>query len=431
MSGTTRRTIGFWLLAATQVLFFAASSAPSPLYLVYQQKWHFSSFTLTLVFASYAGALLLTLLTVGGLSDFVGRRRVLAVSLVIEVVAMVAFLTADGVWWLLAARVVQGVATGIAAGALGAAVADLAPVGRPTLAPAVNTAAPATGLAVGALTSGVLVEYAPDPRVLVFAVFAVAFVALLAALLLVPETVEPRAGALSSLRPRVAVPVAARSAFRIAAPVLIATWAVGGLVLSLGPSLAAGVFGLENHLVGGLVVTAVAGVSAVGSVVTRSGDSQHVMRQGSAVLFVGIAIFLIALATTSTPVFFAGLVVSGWGFGAAFVGAFGSVAGLVAASQRAELFASLFVVSYLAFGGSAVLAGLAVPRYGLQETATWYAVAVMVLALVAAVVRPAPVRAASPEPLVARPDRGTGTSPSHVTCSHQTSASSMSASETA
>src|SRR6478752_2676403 len=92
MSGISRRTVGFWLLAVTQVLFFAASSAPSPLYLVYQQEWHFSSLTLTLVFASYAAALLLTLLTVGGLSDFLGRKRVLAVALVIEVLAMIAFL---------------------------------------------------------------------------------------------------------------------------------------------------------------------------------------------------------------------------------------------------------------------------------------------------------------------------------------------------
>ncbi len=430
MSVITRRTVGFWLLGLTQVLFFAASSAPSPLYLVYQERWDFSSFTLTLVFASYAAALLLTLLTVGGLSDFLGRRPVLAIALVIEVIAMVAFLTADGVWWLLGARVVQGVATGIAAGALGAGVADLAPSTRPTLAPAVNTAAPATGLAVGALTSGVLVEYAPDPRTLVFAVFAVAFVALLAGLLLVPETVQRRAGGLASLRPRASVPPAARSAFRIAVPVLIATWAVGGLVLSLGPSLAAGVFGLDNHLVGGLVVTAVAGVSAVASVVTRGGAPRRVMRQGSLVLFVGVAMFLVALATTSTPFFFAALFVSGWGFGAAFVGAFGSVAGLVAASQRAELFASLFVVSYLAFGGSAVLAGLAVPRYGLEETATWYGAVVMVLALFAAVVRPA-AQDNSSDQLDAAPSTGESTSSSLVKCSSNSSARSLSASDRA
>jgi predicted MFS family arabinose efflux permease len=211
---------------------------------------------------------------------------------------------------------------------------------------------------------------------------------------------------------------------------LVATWAVGGLVLSLGPTLAAGVFGLQNHLVGGLVVTAVAGVSAVGSVATRSAEPRRTMRQGSLVLFVGVALFLVALAEISTPLFFAGLFVSGWGFGAAFVGAFGSVAGLVPAAKRAELFASLFVVSYLAFGGSAVLAGLAVPRYGLQETATWYGVAVMVLAMAAAVVRPS-AQASSSDQLVARPSTGPSTVSSLSRCASNTSARSLSASDSA
>ena len=212
---------------------------------------------------------------------------------------------------------------------------------------------------------------------------------------------------------------------------LVATWAVGGLVLSLGPSLAAVVFGLQNHLVGGLVVTAVAGVSAVGSVVTRTGDPRRTMRQGSLVLFAGVAVFLVALAATSTPLFFTGLFISGWGFGAAFVGAFGSVAGLVAADERAELFASLFVVSYLAFGGSAVLAGLAVPRYGLQETATWYGVAVMVLALAAGVVRPAAAQASSSDQLEAPPSTGPSTVSSLSRCSSSTPARSLSASDSA
>ena len=60
------------------------------------------------------------------------------------------------------------------------------------------------------------------------------------------------------------------------------------------------------------------------------------------------------------------------------------MAGLATPVQRAELFASLYAVSYLAFGGSAVLAGLAVPSYGLRETATVYGLIVIALSLVAA-----------------------------------------------
>ena len=66
-------------------------------------------------------------------------------------------------------------------------------------------------------------------------------------------------------------------------------------------------------------------------------------------------------------------------------------------------------MSYLAFGGSAVLAGLAVPRYGLQETATWYGVAVMVLALWWRSTAPRAAQASSSDQLVATPSTGAST----------------------
>jgi predicted MFS family arabinose efflux permease len=379
-----RREAGFWLLAVTVVTFFAASSAPSPLYVVYQAQWHFSELTLTLVFAVYVLALLAALLTVGGLSDFLGRRPVIVGALAVELVSMIAFATAGDTTLLFVARIVQGLATGAAAGALSAAVTDLAPRGRASLGAAVNTASPALGLAVGALASGALVQYAPAPRVLVYAVLAGLFAVLLAALTLVPETVARRPGALASLKPRAAVPPAARGAFLKAAPVLAATWAVGGLTLSLGPSLAVETFGLHSHFVGGLVVTAMAGTSAVVAGIARNWAARATMAVASIVLAAGIGVVLLSLALTSTPVFFVGLVVTGSGFGAAFVAAIGSVAPLATPAQRAELFAALFTVSYTSFGLSAVLMGLAVPHFGLRPVVVVVGFVVIALALSAA-----------------------------------------------
>ena len=45
------RRMAFWLLALTLGLLLFASSAPSPLYVVYQSDWGFSAITLTSVFA--------------------------------------------------------------------------------------------------------------------------------------------------------------------------------------------------------------------------------------------------------------------------------------------------------------------------------------------------------------------------------------------
>ncbi|MFC7574057.1 MFS transporter [Klenkia terrae] len=138
---TLSRTAAFWSVAVLLVLVLAASGVPSPLYRVYAEEFGFGTGTLTLVFAVYAFALLAALLTVGALSDHVGRRPVLAVALLVEAVAMGLFFVADGVWWLLAARVVQGLATGAMTGAFGAALLDLQRRDRP-LGPLINSASP-------------------------------------------------------------------------------------------------------------------------------------------------------------------------------------------------------------------------------------------------------------------------------------------------
>src|ERR687888_586431 len=157
------RPASFWFLAALLGLLLFAASAPSPLYAVYEQRWRFSPITLTVIFAVYAFALLVALLTTGRLSDHLGRRPVLVLALVVQIAGMVAFVLADGVAALYVARILQGLGTGIATGAISAWLLDLEPPERRGLGSLVGSTAPMAGLAAGALGSGLLVQYAPDP----------------------------------------------------------------------------------------------------------------------------------------------------------------------------------------------------------------------------------------------------------------------------
>src|SRR5215813_4401924 len=74
----------FLLLGSVVVSLLASSSAPTPLYPIYQARWGFSAITTTVVFGAYAIAVLAALLIVGGLSDHLGRRPVLLVALVAQ-----------------------------------------------------------------------------------------------------------------------------------------------------------------------------------------------------------------------------------------------------------------------------------------------------------------------------------------------------------
>jgi len=377
------RPAAFWSVAVLLVLMLAASGVPSPLYRVYQEEFGFSSGVLTTIFGIYSFALLLSLLVVGALSDHVGRRPVLVAAFLLEAAAMVLFLTSDGVAWLLAARVVQGLATGALTSTLGAAVIDLQDRDRP-MGAFINSAAPGLGLSLGAVGAGLLVQFVPSPTDWVFAVLTVVFVAAsIGTLVLLPETSPRLPGAVASLRPQVHVPQAQRRAFLVALPVLVATWAIGGLYASLGPSLLVDVYGIDNHLMGGLLILAVNGTGILGSVALRTAAPERALTTGTLIFAAGVAGTVVALFAGSVVALFVAAVVTGFGFGGAFLGAVASITHDVSPGHRAGLLAGVFVVGYLAFSLPAIAAGISVGTFGLERTSEVYGVAVILLALTA------------------------------------------------
>jgi MFS family permease len=396
--GVTARS--FWTVVSALMAMMIAAGAPSPLYGLYAERIGFSPVTLTVIFAIYVVALLATLLVVGSLSDHVGRKPVLVVALALEIVSLALFIPADSVALLILARTVQGLATGVALGALGAAMLDTQKPGS-QLGTLFNSVVPPLGLAVGALGAGALIEYVPDPTRVVFWVLIAANAAALVGVLLIPEPGARRPGALASLRPDVRVTGPVRPAFAVAAPVFVATWAVGGIYLSLGPSLAAGVFGLTDHLVGGFVVATVTASGALAAYLTRAWAPRRTVRIGSALLIAGLLAALAGIGLVATPLFLLGSVVTGLGFGAAFTGALRSVMSLVGADNRAATLSAVLTVSYLAFSVPAIVAGWAATRVGLSRAAIGYGVAVIAVTLVSVALDRLRVRAAGTAP--ARP----------------------------
>jgi MFS family permease len=377
------RTPAFWLLAATLAGFLFASSAPSPLYIVYQAKWGFSAIVLTAVFAAYALGLLIALVVAGSLSDHLGRRPTLLIALALEIVGMLLFAEARSVLWLFAARTLQGLATGIATAAISAALIDLQPPQHRRLGALLAAAAPMTGLAVGALGSGLLVEYGPEPTRLIYWLLLGGFALAAIATLAIPETVQRRPTWTSSLRPTVGVPASLRGDFLATIPCMTATWALGGLILSLGPSLTAKVLHDPSHVAGGLCIFVMAGVSSATSIVLRDTHARLAARGGLSALIVGVMLVLLALHIGSTPLFLLATGVAGLGFGPAFAGAFRAITNRAPIDQRAELVASVYVASYLAYSLPALAAGIAVTRFGLHDTANVYGAALIALALLA------------------------------------------------
>lgn len=376
----TSRPARLCTIVGVMLLVQAAASAPTPLYVVYQRRWQFAASTTTLIFAIFVIGLLCSLLVFGELSDYVGRRPVLLAGIAMEAVAVLLFIAVDGVPMLLIARALQGIATGIALPALGAALVDT----DPRRAGTVNGIAPIAGLAIGSLVCGAFAQYGPDPTQLIWWVLlgatAIAFVLVRA----LPESAARGRFAPDVLVPRIAVPQRLRRDVRALIPVIVASWALGGLYLSLGPSTAAAAFGIGNHFVGGLVATLLCGTGAVVAYGVRGRD--NVLQIAVVALSLGTALTLVGVGTGSIEVAVVGTVVAGIGYGAsglATLGALAKLAGPADKAERGALFAAAYCVAYLAFSVPAVAAGFAANRFGLTDTVTAYAVAVIAITLCA------------------------------------------------
>lgn len=239
-----------------------------------------------------------------------------------------------------------------------------------------------SSLGAGALGAGVLVQYAPAPLRLVYALLLATFLILaLVASLTLPAGGPSRSTV--SLRPHLGLEPGLRGEFARALPCLVATWALGGLYLSLGPSVAAALSGSDNRMVGAAVIALMTGTGGLACLTVRSWPAPTSMLAGCAALASGSAVTLVGIAGTRTAVFFAGTAIAGAGFGAGLLGAFRTLASRASPQGRAGLVSAIYVAAYLAFAVPAVLAGLLTTRLGLLPTAAGYAATVGLLAAVA------------------------------------------------
>lgn len=382
-------------LATTAVIFVVfcttfASNGPSVLYVVYQQRDHFSSLVVTAIFSTYAIAVLATLLVIGQLSDVIGRRPMLIGGAALLIVSSAVFALARSAWWLFAARGLQGIATGTLVAAAGAALVELSAPQHRRRASLMNTVSFLTGAAAGSIAFGVMVQYLPSPTVLPFVVEMVLDgLALVGVIGLVTETVQERGARWRLQRP--SVPPSMLWPFFLCAITMGLGWSLGGLYGSLSPTMTRQILHVSSHVVAGAVLFT---FNLIGGL-TQLAFSRRTPRASmfSGLLFGALGALLIQLAFSehSAPIFFAATLLAGSGGGMAFVGSLALVNELAPPERRAEVLAAYNLVGYLALSVPIVAVGVLTSAIGLRPASLAFTgVLILGAAGVAVMLRRAP-----------------------------------------
>lgn len=373
---------------AVIVIFLAVVSqtaVPSPFYPRYESEFGLAPVELTIVFAAYVAGVMVTLLTVGSLSDYAGRRPMLAASCVIGVAATVLFLTANGFASLVLCRVLEGISIGAGNAALAAALVDFAPRGNTRLASVLAGALPPTALCLGALVGGVSIQASSRPVTVAYGASLIALLVGLALTCALPESRPRRPGALASLRPRLRVPQNARKAFGAVAGALVSGWALAGLYLALAPSVLQEAWPHAGALLRVLPLAEFLAFAALAGVLVTRIPGRTAMYTTLLALVAGTAVTSAALAGHGVPaaLLSLGTALAGIGFGGTFQSALRYLVGTVGPHERATVVAVALLLAFTAFGLPSIAAGAAIPAFGVLAVALVYTIGVIAVGGVA------------------------------------------------
>ena len=371
----------FGLVAFTFFVIIVGGGLPTPFYVVYQHLWGFSPAILTVVFAAYAGGLLLTLVLFRTVSDRVGRKRVLIAGVVVGITSTAVFLTAQSVEWLIVARVLSGVSVGLTASTATAALTEFEPSGDRKRAARYVALITAVGVGIGPFYAGILLQYAPDPLTLSFWVLFVLLLGALVATLLLSEgprlwrpTPPDRHGVFH-------IPPTIRSTFYLSALAAFVGFALAGIFSALAPSFLAENLHITNHAVGGATVLLMFGSAACAQLAFAGKDRLFVARLGGALVPAGLAVISVAVGTGLAPLFFGGTIVCGAGFGLCLTGGLGLLNQVAPSERRAEVLSAFYVAGYLGLSVPVVGVGLLANDYGLAPAVAIFAVIISALAV--------------------------------------------------
>jgi hypothetical protein len=381
-----RHGAGFWVIAAAFFTVMAFSTLPTPLYALYQQRDGFATFLITVIFAAYGLGVMASLYLAGHVSDWLGRRRIILVAIVVEIAAAVLFLLWPEVPGLMIARFVNGVGVGMLTATATAYLSELRAVARPdegastsgTVASVVNIG----GLATGTLVSGVFAQFVVAPLVVPYAVFLALLVVAAVAVAFVPETVD-RPEELPAYRPqRVSLPAASRSTFVAAGAAAFSAFAIFGLFTSLAPSFIAGTLHEPSRLVAGAVSFAVFAAAALAQLLTARLAAVAQLRLAVALMSVGLVALATGVLVANLAVFVAAGVLAGAGVGILFRGSIAVAASLASGPSRGEIMAALFLIAYAGMSLPVLLIGLSL--VALPSTVVLVGFSAVVLAMVLA-----------------------------------------------
>jgi MFS family permease len=344
----------------------AFATLPSPLYGLYRIRDGLSAFTVTVVYAIFAGGAIAALLSVRFVAARVGRRGVMLGAVVTMMVAAAVLAAWKDLPGLLVGRLITGLAVGLVAGTAITYLIELRirenPQASLPRARNIGTAVNVGALGIGPLISGCLAEWATAPLTLSYVVFLAFGAIALIGLVIAPETGMASPPASPQRKDRAPSHLAG-----VLVPGQVATLAAfsaNGLFAGLSGLFLAVTFERPSHALAGATLFLVFSSGVASQLATDGLPARRVFVLGTAAMLIGLALLVtsVRLSTPSLTMFLLSGVSIGAGAGAVFKGTTGLVLDATPPENRLRATANLLIALFVGLSIPVIGAGVALDR---------------------------------------------------------------------
>lgn len=369
-----KKKFGFIGAACSLATVYAASAAPVPLYNTYRQTLGLTSSHLSMSAVAYFAGTLISLLIFARLSNYLGRRPVVFVTLGFALAGCIFFLSVRNVPMFMFGRLVQGFACGLASSTITAYVVDNAPATPAWLGAAVTSGTPNLGLALGAFLSAAMNQYTSGSMTLIYVVLIAALVICAGLIAFSPETVTYSKGAVSSMVPQIRVPNNIRYLLPAASTAFIGSWAIGGFYQAFSSTMAAEQLGTTNTLAAAAVFACMMAPIAIGGSLSGRLKPVTAQRIGMSLFFFCILVVLVTLRIGAMVPFLFATVLGGMTQGATFTGSMRGLLDKTSQKDRAGVLSTIYLISYSGAALPSLIVGRISSHFNLLQIATGYCV---------------------------------------------------------
>jgi len=354
------------------------SAAPALTYGLYAQEWHLTHTMTAGIFAIYPIGVVVMLVGFGGVSDQIGRRATMLAGLFASLAGALLFAVAPDVWWVFAGRALMGIGVGLAASPSTAAILEFISQEHAKSAALVTMGAQAIGFAAGLLCGGALTEYGPWPTRLCFWVLALFLVFLLIGTSLLPRHTPGAAG--GDRRSRMpSVPKPIRRVFAVSSTAMVAAYAFGVLVLSLGGQVEHDLIDSPNAFLNSAVLSFFPVVMGVIGIIARTLSPRVALIAGALISCSGMVLLILAVNFRDLAIYLLATAAAGGAYSLLFVGGLQVISALAPERNRGGILAALYLLSYLSMGALALILGAIATARGLSLAVDLGAAAIILM----------------------------------------------------